>query len=33
MKFGITLFTSDRGIEPAAAARGAEANGFDSFYV
>lgn len=33
MKFGITLFTSDRGIEPASAARGAEANGFDSFYV
>ncbi|MEU2000923.1 LLM class F420-dependent oxidoreductase [Rhodococcus sp. NPDC019609] len=33
MKFGITLFTSDRGIGPASAARGAEANGFDSFYV
>ncbi|MFF2109042.1 LLM class F420-dependent oxidoreductase [Rhodococcus sp. ACS1] len=33
MKFGITLFTSDRGIEPASAARGAEATGFDSFYV
>ncbi|MGW4333455.1 TIGR03619 family F420-dependent LLM class oxidoreductase [Rhodococcus koreensis] len=33
MKFGITLFTSDRGIEPASAARGAEVNGFDSFYV
>jgi len=33
VKFGITLFTSDRGIGPASAARGAEVNGFDSFYV
>ncbi|MFE3291549.1 LLM class F420-dependent oxidoreductase [Rhodococcus sp. NPDC059234] len=33
MKFGITLFTSDRGITPAAAARAAERTGFDSFYV
>nr|WP_072686978.1 LLM class F420-dependent oxidoreductase [Rhodococcus marinonascens] len=33
MKFGISLFTSDRGIGPASAARGAEAHGFDSFYV
>ncbi|MEV0947619.1 TIGR03619 family F420-dependent LLM class oxidoreductase [Rhodococcus sp. NPDC049939] len=33
MKFGISLFASDRGIGPASAARGAEAHGFDSFYV
>lgn len=33
MKFGITLFTSDRGIKPAPAARAAEESGFDSFYV
>ncbi|MFD4367363.1 TIGR03619 family F420-dependent LLM class oxidoreductase [Rhodococcus sp. NPDC058521] len=33
MKFGVTLFTSDRGISPTSAARGAEANGFDTFYV
>lgn len=33
MKFGITLFTSDRGITPAAAARAAESAGFHSFYV
>ncbi|MBJ8347258.1 LLM class F420-dependent oxidoreductase [Antrihabitans sp. YC2-6] len=33
MKFGIVLFTSDRGITPAAAARAVEANGFDSFFV
>ncbi|MFC4602982.1 LLM class F420-dependent oxidoreductase [Rhodococcus kronopolitis] len=33
MKFGITLFTSDRGITPASAARAAERSGFDSFYV
>lgn len=33
MKFGITLFTSDRGISPTAAARGAEDCGFDTFYV
>lgn len=33
MRFGITLFTSDRGITPAAAARAAEQSGFSSFYV
>ncbi|GAA4476384.1 LLM class F420-dependent oxidoreductase [Rhodococcus olei] len=33
MEFGITLFTSDRGITPAAAAQAAERFGFDSFYV
>ncbi|MEV6068618.1 LLM class F420-dependent oxidoreductase [Nocardia sp. NPDC052001] len=33
MRFGIVLFTSDRGITPAAAAKGAEDNGFDSFFV
>lgn len=33
MEFGITLFTSDRGITPAAAARAVERYGFDSFYV
>ncbi|WP_054814434.1 LLM class F420-dependent oxidoreductase [Nocardia arizonensis] len=33
MKFGIVLFTSDRGISPAAAARAAEDNGFHTFYV
>lgn len=33
MRFGVTLFTSDRGITPAAAAQAAEAAGFDSFYV
>ncbi|MGN2636898.1 LLM class F420-dependent oxidoreductase [Nocardia takedensis] len=33
MKFGIVLFTSDRGITPAAAARAAEETGFHSFYV
>ncbi|WP_024794865.1 LLM class F420-dependent oxidoreductase [Tomitella biformata] len=33
MRFGITLFTSDRGIAPAAAASAAEAAGFDAFYV
>ncbi|MGW0044822.1 LLM class F420-dependent oxidoreductase [Rhodococcus sp. NPDC003348] len=33
MEFGITLFTSDRGITPAAAARAVERFGFDSFYV
>ncbi|MBH0775331.1 LLM class F420-dependent oxidoreductase [Nocardia bovistercoris] len=33
MKFGIVLFTSDRGISPAAAARAAEDAGFHSFYV
>lgn len=33
MRYGIVLFTSDRGITPAAAARAAEDNGFHSFYV
>jgi probable F420-dependent oxidoreductase len=33
MRFGIVLFTSDRGIAPAAAARAAEEHGFDTFYV
>ncbi|EME15963.1 LLM class F420-dependent oxidoreductase [Rhodococcus triatomae] len=33
MEFGITLFTSDRGITPAAAAKAVERFGFDSFYV
>jgi probable F420-dependent oxidoreductase len=33
MRFGIVLFTSDRGITPATAARAAEAAGFASFYV
>jgi probable F420-dependent oxidoreductase len=33
MKFGITLFTSDRGITPAVAAAAAEEHGFASFYV
>ncbi|MFF0814197.1 LLM class F420-dependent oxidoreductase [Rhodococcus sp. NPDC003318] len=33
MEFGITLFTSDRGITPAAAARAVERYGFDAFYV
>jgi probable F420-dependent oxidoreductase len=33
VRFGITLFTSDRGITPAEAARAAEAGGFSSFYV
>ncbi|MFD6897463.1 LLM class F420-dependent oxidoreductase [Rhodococcus sp. NPDC060086] len=33
MRHGITLFTSDRGIRPDAAARAAEEAGFDSFYV
>jgi probable F420-dependent oxidoreductase len=33
MRFGIVLFTSDRGITPAAAARAAEERGFHSFYV
>ncbi|WP_039797959.1 LLM class F420-dependent oxidoreductase [Nocardia araoensis] len=33
MRFGIVLFTSDRGITPAAAARAAEQAGFASFYV
>lgn len=33
MRFGIVLFTSDRGISPARAARAAETSGFDTFYV
>jgi probable F420-dependent oxidoreductase len=33
MRFGVVLFTSDRGIAPAACARAAEEAGFHSFYV
>ncbi len=33
MRFGIVLFTSDRGIAPAAAAKAAEERGFESFFV
>ena len=33
MRHGVVLFTSDRGITPARAARAAEENGFDTFYV
>jgi probable F420-dependent oxidoreductase len=33
MRFGVVLFTSDRGITPAGAALAAEAAGFDCFYV
>ena len=33
MRHGIVLFTSDRGITPARAARAAEDHGFDTFYV
>jgi probable F420-dependent oxidoreductase len=33
MKAGIVLFTSDRGIAPAAAAKAAEERGFGSFFV
>jgi probable F420-dependent oxidoreductase len=33
MKYGIVLFTSDRGIRPAAAGQAAEQAGFDSFWV
>src|SRR3954465_5504978 len=33
MRHGIVLFTSDRGISPARAARAAETAGFDTFYV
>ncbi|HET7735458.1 MAG TPA: LLM class F420-dependent oxidoreductase [Nocardioidaceae bacterium] len=33
MKFGIVLFTSDRGIQPAVCAKAAEDAGFFSFYV
>lgn len=33
MKYGLVLFTSDRGITPAEAAKLAEDNGFATFYV
>ena len=33
MRYGVVLFTSDRGIQPAAAAQAAERAGFASFYV
>ncbi|WP_282785615.1 LLM class F420-dependent oxidoreductase [Nocardia sp. CC201C] len=33
MRFGIVLFTSDRGIAPATAAQAAEERGFRSFFV
>lgn len=33
MKFGMSLFTCDRGIAPADAAVAAEEHGFDTFYV
>ncbi|MFE3794055.1 LLM class F420-dependent oxidoreductase [Nocardia tengchongensis] len=33
MRFGIVLFTSDRGIRPAVAAKAAEERGFTSFFV
>jgi probable F420-dependent oxidoreductase len=33
VRYGIVLFTSDRGITPAAAAKAAEEHGFDTFYV
>jgi len=33
MRYGVVLFTSDRGITPAQAARAAEDTGFDCFYV
>jgi probable F420-dependent oxidoreductase len=33
MRFGLVLFTSDRGITPARAARAGEEHGFDTFYV
>ena len=33
MRFGIVLFTSDRGITPAQAAAAAEERGFDTFFV
>jgi alkanesulfonate monooxygenase SsuD/methylene tetrahydromethanopterin reductase-like flavin-dependent oxidoreductase (luciferase family) len=33
MRHGVVLFTSDRGITPAEAARAAEAAGFATFYV
>jgi probable F420-dependent oxidoreductase len=33
MRYGVVLFTSDRGITPAQAAQAAETAGFDCFYV
>lgn len=33
MRHGIVLFTSDRGVTPAQAAKAAEERGFDTFYV
>jgi probable F420-dependent oxidoreductase len=33
VRYAVVLFTSDRGITPAQAARAAEDNGFDTFYV
>src|SRR5260370_17820403 len=33
MRHGIVLFTCDRGITPAQAAKAAEERGFDTFYV
>jgi probable F420-dependent oxidoreductase len=33
LRYGVVLFTSDRGITPPVAAQAAEAAGFDSFYV
>jgi probable F420-dependent oxidoreductase len=33
LRYGIVLFTSDRGVSPAAAGRAAESVGFDTFYV
>jgi probable F420-dependent oxidoreductase len=33
VKYGVVLFTSDRGITPAQAAKAAEEAGFDSFWV
>jgi len=33
MRYGVVLFTSDRGITPARAAQAAEEAGFDCFYV
>lgn len=33
MRFGVVLFTSDRGITPGRAAQAAEVAGFDAFYV
>ena len=33
MDYGLVLFTSDRGIKPAAAAKLADDHGFKTFYV